>query len=61
MAEVRGKIKQGMGAVWGDRLVIPTYHPTGIRGNPRRKAEFEQDFETIRQVYESFGAASSGP
>jgi DNA polymerase len=56
MAEVRGKVLEGEGDVWRDRLVIATYHPTGIRGNPQRKAEFEEDFDRIRDVLATLDA-----
>ncbi len=51
MREVHGVETTGREGVWKGRRIIPTYHPTGIRGNTQRKQAFPEDFETIRGVY----------
>ncbi len=51
MREMHGEVVPGQGSVWKDHTIIPTYHPTGIRGNTQRMEAFRKDFETIRDVY----------
>jgi uracil-DNA glycosylase family 4 len=53
MREVHGELVPGQESVWRDRTItiIPTYHPTGIRGNTQRMQAFSRDLETIRDVY----------
>jgi DNA polymerase len=53
MKEVHGKLLVGSRVVCEGRAIIPTYHPSGIRGNPDRMQASLEDFEAIRQVYQS--------
>jgi uracil-DNA glycosylase family 4 len=53
MKHLHGRLIEGEGPVWGGRLIIPTYHPTGIRGDAEKRRAFVEDFDKIRSVYNS--------
>ena len=50
MRDVHGQIFPGEGQIWGGRVIIPTYHPSGGYTQSERDA-FRDDFETIGEVY----------
>jgi DNA polymerase len=52
MKDVHGKVLDGRRAVCADRRIVPTYHPSGIRGDPDRMQASLADFETIQDLYQ---------
>jgi uracil-DNA glycosylase family 4 len=56
MAEVHGEVIHGDVSAWKGRVIVPTYHPTGIRGNAHRLRAFRKDFEVVGDVYWSLMA-----